>query len=185
MFPIYLFVVLLQTQGRSSPPVRPCTTTTAPHQTVHITAKTDQQTAQLRLQITTDIFSSASSWELPFLRANPLSVLPCRWSHSYCHRSDVRLCGPGRHCALHRQDDTVREDNSVSPPLSVTVAARSGSAWSRSHCACPVSRQIFHSAPPWDSCGKQVVYLLPMLTRLHGRRPAALLLWPVWAPPPQ
>lgn len=103
------------------------------------------------------------------LRANPLSVLPCRWSHSYCNRSDVRLCGSGRHCALHREDDTVSEENPPSSPVRHCHCLLELQS-TRSHCPCPVSHQIFHSAPPWDSCGKQVVYLLPKLTQLHGRR---------------
>lgn len=94
MFLIHLFLVLLQNRGRSSPLVRPCLIyCTLSHKKPNDVA--DNHTIAL--------------WEV-FLYLPSLSVLFLRrWSHSYRNRSDVRLCGSGRDCALHREDDTVRK----------------------------------------------------------------------------
>lgn len=89
MFLIHLILVLLQNRGRSFPLVRLWKKTNRPVDVADNHA--------------------VAVWEV-FLYLPSLSVLFLRrWSHSYRNRSDVRLCGSGRDCALHREDDTVRK----------------------------------------------------------------------------
>lgn len=94
------------------------------------------------------------------------SFLPCRWSHGYSDRSDVRLRRFGCRCPLHREDDTVRRLAAVSricqqPLLADPVDAATVEV---PHSSSPFSQQILYTAPPWSSRGEQVVYLVLMLT---------------------
>lgn len=164
MFLIYLFVVLLQTQGRSSPLVRLCTRLW--HHTRLCTLKQNKQTVQLMLQNMTEIYSS-ESWELFF-------SVPTLWV--FFRAGEVTaivigvMCGcVGLAVIVRFIVKTIRWARRTPPPIHHCHCLLELQS-TRSHCPCRVSRQIFHSAPPWDSCGKQVVYLLPKLTQLHGQR---------------
>lgn len=107
MFLIHLFLVLLQNRGRSSPLVRPCL--------IYCTLSHKKPNSPVDVADNHTI----ALWEV-FLYLPSLSVLLCRWSHSYRNRSDVRVCGSGRDCALHREDDTVRK-RIIFSRLSVTT----------------------------------------------------------------
>lgn len=100
------------------------------------------------------------------------SFLPCRWSHSYSDRSDVRLRRFGCRRSLHREDDTVRRVAAASrisqwPLLADPVDAATVEV---PHSSSPFSQQILYTAPPWSSRGEQVVYLVLMLTVMHLTR---------------
>lgn len=153
VFLIWIFAVLLQTQGRSSPLVRR-----------HIS--TLQQNKQI---VCVERHRNIQQWTpgAPPLRAHPQSAPPCRWSHSHRDRSDVRLCGSGRDRALHREDDTVSKEDLIfpvpppalfnslllwsNPDLFVRVSSL-GRFFTLLHRETVVVNRWFTCFPYWHSC---------------------------------